>query len=353
MHDHDHMGFQMVAADNWPAVLPAFVKKTNTADERLGAKAVFATDDFFAPKQRMLRAAPAVFVINKFDEHGKWMDGWETRRKRHLGYDYVIVALARPTRLAGFDIDTSHFTGNYPTSASIEGLYAPDLTEASLDQAQWESQDWVSVLALTPLKGNSHHLVEATDAIVTHVRLNIYPDGGIARLRVYGDIVIEADVTHTDEVIDLVAALNGGRAVATNDAHFGAVEHLLLPHKAINMGEGWETRRRREPGHDWCILALGHVGIVERIEVDTAFFKGNFPDRLSVQAVYAPDVLDATAITQSLFWDTLLDEQPLSADCIHVFDQVQLHTPITHVKINIFPDGGISRIRLWGKVVSS
>lgn len=350
MQDSQHAGFQTIPANNLPEILPDFIKKTNVADERLGAKALFATDDFFAPKQRMLNANPAVFVVGKFDDNGKWMDGWETRRKRHLGYDYVVVALARPTRIAGFDIDTSHFTGNYPSSASIDTLYAPNLTDKTdLDKNQWDSQNWQVLLPLTPLKGNSHHFLSANSEVVTHIRLNIYPDGGVARLRVYGDIVLEQ--ANSEAMIDLVGALNGGRAIASNDAHFGAAENLLLPNKAPNMGEGWETRRRREPGNDWCILALGQAGIVEKIEIDTAFFKGNFPDHVSIQAVYAPNVLDATAVTQSMFWDVLLDEQKLSADNVHTFTELKIHTPITHVRVNIFPDGGISRVKLFGKVV--
>lgn len=356
MQDHQQSNFQIRLADNLPAVLPDFTKKTNVADELLGAKALFATDEFFAPTQRMLNAQPAVFVVGKFDDHGKWMDGWETRRKRHLGYDYAVVALARPTRLSGFDLDTSHFTGNYPSSASIEGLYVPELTsETDFDRAQWENQDWHTLIPLSPLQGHHHHFLavepQKTNMIITHIRLNIYPDGGIARLRAYGDVVLEN--IEPDTVIDLVGALNGGRAIASNDVHFGAVENLLLPHQAHNMGEGWETRRRREPGHDWCILALGQAGIIEKIEVDTAFFKGNYPDRLSIQAVYAPDVLDATAVTQSMFWDVLLDEQPLSADSVHIFTSLNMHTPITHVRVNIFPDGGVSRLRLWGKIATS
>lgn len=359
MQDNQHAGFQTIPANNLPEVMPEFTKKTNVADERLGAKALFATDDFFAPRNRMLNPNPALFVVGKFDDNGKWMDGWETRRKRHLGYDYAVIALARPTRIAGFDIDTSHFTGNFPSSASMDTLYAPDLMDKTdFDKSQWDSQNWQPLLPLTPLKGNTHHLI-ATDTlphptdVVTHIRLNIYPDGGVARLRIYGDIVLDQASVASDAVIDLVGALNGGRAIASNDAHFGGADNLLLPNKAPNMGEGWETRRRREPGNDWCILKLGQAGVVEKIEIDTAYFKGNFPDKISIQAVYAPDVLDATAITQSMFWETLLDDQPLSAHNVHTFSDLKLHTPITHVRVNIYPDGGLSRVKLFGKVAKT
>lgn len=165
----------------------------------------------------------------------------------------------------------------------------------------------------------------------------------------YGEIVF-AETTDSQGDIDLVSALNGGQAIAWNDAHFGKASNLLLPNKAPNMGEGWETRRRREPGNDWCILKLGQAGIVNKIVVDTAFFKGNFPDKVSIQAVYAPDLPRQALITQSMFWETLLESQQLSADSMHEFNEIVLKKPITHVRVNIFPDGGISRIKLFGKI---
>ncbi|WP_019672505.1 allantoicase [Psychrobacter lutiphocae] len=348
---------QVILANNLPDILPEFVTKTNVADSRLGAKALFASDDFFAPKERLLEPQAPVFVVAKFDDNGKWMDGWETRRKRHLGHDYVIVQLARATKVAGVDIDTSHFTGNFPPSASIDAIYAPELlqdnNQDSLSEAQWDALSWQPLVAMTDLQGNSHHFVAVdNEQVVTHLRLNIYPDGGVARLRVYGDIQLDSQNIN-DEVIDLVGALNGGRAIASNDAHFGAVANLLLPSKAPNMGEGWETRRRREPGNDWCIIELGQPGIAESIEIDTAFFKGNFPDAVSIQAVYAPNTPEATLITQSMFWETLLPAQKTQADSVHRFESDALLTqqPITHIRVNIFPDGGISRVRVFGKVV--
>lgn len=347
---------QIILPNNLPDTLPDFVRKTNVADSRLGAKALFSTDDFFAPKERLLKPELPVFIVGEFDDNGKWMDGWETRRKRHLGYDYTIIQLARPTKIAGLDIDTSHFTGNFPPSASIDALYAPELMQqsddelTSISQDAWEQKAWQPLVGMTPLKGNSHEFVTLnSDTTVTHLRLNIFPDGGIARLRVYGDIQLDSSA-NSNETIDLVGALNGGRAIACNDAHFGAVENLLLPTKAPNMGEGWETRRRREPGNDWCIIALGQAGTVESIEIDTAYFKGNFPDKVSIQAVHAPDTPEATLITQSMFWDTLLEPQALNAHDVATFTELKIATPITHIRVNIYPDGGISRVRVFGKV---
>ena len=152
--------------------------------------------------------------------------------------------------------------------------------------------------------------------------------------------------------IDLVALENGGRPVAWNDASFGSsVTSLLLPGRGANMGDGWETRRRREPGNDWCVLQLGAPGTIEKVEVDTAFFKGNYPDRCSLQAACVSGGTDQSATTQSMFWPLLLPEQKLSMDAQHAFaDQLARIGPVSHVRFNIFPDGGVSRLRLWGRL---
>jgi allantoicase len=318
---------------------------TNLADPRLGARGLAASDEFFAPLARLLDPAPAVFIPGKYDAHGKWMDGWETRRRRGPGHDWAIVRLARRGRVRGFDVDTSHFTGNYPPAVAIE---ATDCASDALGDL--EGAAWHEVLSTTSLAGNRHHLLEALHAGPwTHLRLRIYPDGGIARLRVYGEPV--GAFADPGATYDLAAAANGGRAVGWNDAHFGAAANLLLPGRGATMGEGWETRRRREPGHDWCLIALGAPGIIERIEVDTAHFKGNYPDRCSLQAARVAGATEQSLVTQSMFWPVLLAEQPLGPDAIHHFGEVVAALgPVTHVRFNIHPDGGVSRLRLWGKV---
>ncbi|MCA8374986.1 allantoicase [Burkholderia multivorans] len=323
---------------------PDFTRRyVNLADPRLGAQALEASDDFFAPKERMLNPEPAVFIPGKYDDHGKWMDGWETRRKRTTGYDWCIVKLARPGVIKGVDIDTSHFTGNFPPAASIEAAYVAD-------GAPTHATEWVEIVASTALQGNSHHYVETTDVrAFTHLRVNIYPDGGIARLRVYGQPQLDWAGASATEQFDLAAMENGGYVVAANNQHFGAASNMLLPGRGVNMGDGWETRRRREPGNDWAIIALAQPGVIRRIEVDTAFFKGNYPDRCSIQAAYVSGGTGSSLITQSMFWPVLLGEQKLQMDKQHYFEQeIASLGPITHVRLNIIPDGGVSRLRLWG-----
>lgn len=320
-------------------------RHVNLAQSRLGARVVFATDEFFAPAERLLDAEPAVFIPGKFDDHGKWMDGWETRRKRVEGHDWCIVRLGVAGVIRGVDIDTSHFTGNYPPAASLEACNCPDDPDAATP--------WTRLIPPTSLNGNSHHLMAVhDDRSWTHVRLSIYPDGGIARLRVYGEPSCNWAGQDPAQEVDLIAMRNGGRIIACNDRHFGAPENLLAPGRGVNMGDGWETRRRREPGHDWVIIALGHPGFIRRVEVDTAHFKGNYPDRCSLQGVLVQGGTDESLVPQSMFWPELLPASKLEMDRIHVFDLPHSDgAPVSHVRFNIHPDGGVSRLRLFGHPV--
>ena len=328
--------------------IPAFARNSvNLASAGLGAEALFATDDFFAAVPRMLSDAAPAFDPEKYDDHGKYMDGWESRRRRGPGHDHAVVRLAAPGVIRGFDLDTSFFTGNYPPAARIEA--------ASVSGVPGEQTAWTEILPMTPLGPSAHHyLASVSDSVWTHVRLNIYPDGGIARLKVFGDPHLDRSAL-AGKTIDLASGLNGGRVVAYSDAHYGAFHRLLSTGRGINMGDGWETRRRRTPGNDWIVVALGARGIIESIEVDTAHYKGNFPDSCSILAGDMPlggEALEAAVVTASMFWPELLPQQKLSADSIHKFDKVAAVGPATHIRLNIFPDGGISRIRLFGKLAN-
>lgn len=314
----------------------------NLADSRLGATAIAATDEFFAPAQRLLGPAPAAFIAGKYDAHGKWMDGWETRRKRVEGHDHCVLRLGLPGVIRGIDIDTSHFTGNFPPAASIEACRcAGDPVAATA---------WTELLPSTGLTGNAHHVLPVSDGRVwTHLRLNIYPDGGIARLRVYGDTRCDLAGHDRQASLDLLAVTNGGRLVACSDQHYGTPLNIAFPGVGANMGEGWETHRRREPGNEWAIFALGHSGRVNRVEVDTAHFKGNYPDRCSLQAAMVGAGTDSSIVTQSMFWRPLLPEQKLQADRAHVYERELLDVgAISHVRFNVIPDGGVNRLRVIG-----
>ena len=321
-----------------------FTKLINLADARLGTVAIFVTDDWFADVNRMLKPEPAIWKEGLYDDNGKWMDGWESRRKRFEGYDFAVVRLGVPGVIKGVDIDTAYFTGNYPPSASIDACYSPNKDPD-------EYTTWVSLLAPVNLQGNSQNLHTVNDDRPwTHIRLNIFPDGGIARLRLYGIPYKNWQKTPSEELIDFASALNGARALACSDEHYGKMGNILNPGRGINMGDGWETARRRTPGNDWVIVALAHPCEVQEIIIDTHHFKGNYPDSCSVQAAFVDQATDEQIATRSLYWRELLPSQKLQMDHEHHFNQLNSLGKISHVKLNIFPDGGVSRLRILGRV---
>ena len=324
---------------------PEFTRRfVNLADARLGALALATSDDFFADKQRMLNPEPAIFVPGKYDSNGKWMDGWESRRKRCAGHDWCTVRLARPGRIHGLDLDTSHFTGNFPPAASVEAcaLEAGDPDAHTL---------WLELLPSVNLHGNSHHYFACAAAqSFSHLRVNLFPDGGLARLRVYGAPQMPAKAD-SDGLIDLASALNGATVVAANNQHFGLASNLLMPGRGVHMGDGWETRRRREPGNDWCLIALAKPGVIEAVEVDTCHFKGNYPDRCSIQGALVRGGTPESLVTQAMFWPQLLAEQKLQMDHQHFFSEQIARDLVSHLRLNIFPDGGVSRFRARGRAL--
>lgn len=326
--------------------LPEFaVNSINLASPRLGSEAVYATDDFFADKSRLLKDAAPEFIPDKYDDNGKWMDGWESRRRRGGGHDFCIIKLGVKGHVRGVDIDTSHFTGNFPPAASVEATLTDDPRSGKVK--------WTEIVSTSQLGPHSHHFFAVHDqGVYDHLRLHIYPDGGVARLRVYGDPVAQWEGKDRNAVYELSALKNGGRIVAYNDAHYGSVWTMLLEGRGINMGDGWETRRRREPGNDWIIVKLGAPGVVEKIEVDTAHYKGNYPDRCSLSAALVETDSDKSIVSRAMFWPELLGERKLEMDKIHVFEgnKIAKLGPVSHVKLNIFPDGGVSRLRIFGKL---
>lgn len=329
-----------------------FAGLADLASARVGGRAVATNDDFFASMRNLVAAGPAVFIPGKFTSRGKWMDGWESRRRRTPGHDWCVVRLGVRGVIHGVNVDTSHFTGNYPSHCSIEALDRPGaggrLTRRLAGAA---GEEWVTILDKAPLKGDGENLFEVADRRPwTHVRLNIFPDGGVARLRVYGAPAIDwRRLARAKRLLDLAAIVNGGLVVGASDMHFGAKDNLIMPGRAKNMGDGWETRRRRGPGHDWAIVRLGAPGTIRRVEIDTNHFKGNFPDGASIEACLLPGGgLDEP---QNASWMELLPPTKLSAHRRHVFAR-ELRRPgvVSHVRLNIFPDGGVSRLRVHGIV---
>jgi allantoicase len=323
-----------------------FTDLLDLAAEKVGGVALAANDEFFAGKENLLKAGRGIFIPDKYTENGKWMDGWESRRKRVPGHDWCVIKLGLPGVVRGFDVDTNHFVGNFPEYCSIEGCEA----EPGAGVADLESR-WSECLPKSRLAGGSRNLFAVSSAgRVTHLRLNIFPDGGVARLKVHGEVRPDWKSVARDALVDLAAAEWGGVVAACNDAFFGPKDNLILPGRAATMGEGWETRRKRGPGNDWIVVKLGAPGRARKVEIDTNHFKGNFPDRFSLEGTRIsgrePLPEDFTR-DPSIRWEPVIAETKLQAHHRHHFE-VAGDSVFTHVRLNIFPDGGISRLRVHG-----
>jgi allantoicase len=315
------------------------------AQPRLGSKVIFKTDDFFASANRIINPSPAVFKEGLFDKNGKWMDGWESRRKRTSGHDFLIIKLGKSGSINKVDVDTSHFNGNQPSMISLEGCYSKSKNIKDLK--------WKTLIGKKKTKANSHHMFKSSSkSIFTHIKLNIFPDGGVARLRLYGSISKENN-KFGNKTINLASLLNGASVIACNNEHFGKAENILAPGKAKNMGDGWETRRRRDKGFDWLILNPINGKKIDKIEISTHHFKGNFPSHCSLQAAFVPNKKSSSSIIKSsVKWKFLLNKVNLSANKTHVFKNILMkNDKINFIKINIFPDGGISRFKIFGKSI--
>ena len=325
----------------------AFAGFVDLASARLGGRALLANDEFFAEKENLLQPARAIFIADKYTERGKWMDGWETRRRRTPGHDWCIVKLGVPGTVHGFDIDTAHFLGNNPSYASVDAIeFDPSATGEALAAAT----AWREILPRSPLKPGSQNLFGAAmPGRVTHVRLNIYPDGGVARFRVYGRVIAPVLAAQSEQ--NLAAIENGAIVVAASDMFFGSKENLILPGRSTHMGDGWETKRRRGPGHDWAVVALGAAGTIKKLVVETTHFKGNYPDSCMVEAC-DPGAIDVDALNAAtLPWRELLPQTKLGPDADHVFErQLKDAGVATHLRLSIFPDGGVARLRAFGVV---
>lgn len=329
----------------------AFTGFIDLAQEKLGGRALLASDEFFAGKENLLKPTRGVFIPDKYTEQGKWMDGWESRRKRVPGYDWCIIKLGVPGVIRGVDIDTNHFLGNHPPYASIEAMCIDDDVK---DKMLAESTEWVEILPRVALKQGSQNIFPvASENRWTHVRLNIYPDGGVARFRVFGEVSKNWSKVNPKDQMDLAAIENGAYVCAANDMFFGNKDNLIMPGRGVNMGDGWETRRRRGPGHDWVIVRLGHAGLLQKIEVDTCHYKGNYPDVCWMDATYAPGA-DIDILTWPDYeWTEIMAKTKLKPDNRHFYEKEILKAgPWTHVRLNIAPDGGISRLRVHGVLVS-
>lgn len=334
---------------------PPFIRLTDLAAERFGGQALACSDDFFAEKENLLKSGRGIFIPDKYTDCGKWMDGWESRRKRVAGHDWCIIQLGATGIIHGVDIDTNHFLGNHPPFASIEAVRWEETSRGIHLEGVPPFHDdaavtWTEILPKSPLQpGSQNFYAVSSREKWSHLKLHIYPDGGVARLKVYGEVAKDWQAVAEEDVIDLAAAINGGQAITCNDEFFSHKENINMPNRGANMGDGWETKRNRTPGNrDWLILRLARKGHLQKIVVDTAHFKGNYPDRCMLEGCVLPLENKGEVAAE---WLPILPEMKLEADKEHVFAaEILPHPAITHVRLTIFPDGGVSRLRLYGTI---
>ena len=320
----------------------------NLASPKMGTKIISVSDEFFGEATRMLSDQEPVFIEDKYDTHGKWMDGWESKRRRDGGNDWAIIKLGSPGIISTIEVDTSFFTGNFPPFFSLEGTDNKEIPK--------NDNEWIPLITKSSLIGDQKNNFNIeSNMTVNYVRLQIFPDGGIARLRLFGKVNYDWSKLNSSELIELSSLNLGGSIITFNNAHYGDVSALLSEGRGKTMGDGWETRRRREPGNDWIIIKLAKKAMIKEIEIDTAHFKGNFPDRASIQAASVSEVVSSNEniIKDSEKWDLILGQMKLKADNVHKFSlDLNPQKEATHIRLNIYPDGGVSRLRIFGIILN-
>ncbi len=319
--------------------MTGFTHLPDLASRDLAGSVCAANDEFFAARENLIRPEPPA-AVHAFGHKGKEYDGWETRRRREPGSDWAIVRLGVPGVVHGVVVDTSYFTGNFPPHVSVEGAVVTGYPSA----AELDSFAWEPLVPRSPARGDAVNEYAVSDRRAwTHVRLTIHPDGGVARFRVHGTPA--PDRRFLTGTIDLAALENGGALVGCSDAFYGSAGRLILPGRARHMGEGWENARRRDDGNDWALFRLAGPGVVRHVELDTSYFLGNAPGWVRLGGCEsASDDLAAAE------WFDLVPRVRSQPDTRHRF-LVPEDRPVTHVRLDVYPDGGMARLRVWGELV--
>lgn len=342
----------------------------------LNASIVSFSDEYFASASNLLTPGPPIRKPGYFVHTGAWYDGWETRRHNPKPYDWVVVRLGCVGTVEAIEVDTAYFNGNEAPAVAVDSCcLTPQDLVASREVKEGNFPGWKQILPLQPCGPSMRQAwwikgPEITGRHITHLRLKMYPDGGIARFRVYGNVVppplpgYQMKSGAERPLEDLASALNGGVAIACSDQHFGGKNYLILPGRGKDMGDGWETARNRTPGHvDWVICRLGLKGkIIEKVVVDTKDFRGNFPrgvkvEGLSMESAKAAMGMEEEPRENDEGWVAVVQgDKPCQADTEHVFegDDLIQHGLLegrvwTHVKMTIIPDGGVKRLRIFGR----
>ena len=334
------------------------------ASRSLRGSVIAASDEFFAEKENLISPAAATFSPHTFGHKGQVYDGWETRRRRGSGrslpadgeHDWVVVRLGAPGVVHAVVVDTKHFTGNFPQACSVEACWA----DGYPDLAALETARWAEIVQRSPLQGDTAHVFELPPSArrrYSHVRLRIYPDGGVARLRVHGAVVPDPALLER-MTFDLAALENGADVVACSDRFYSSPRNAISPGLSRVMGEGWETRRRRTTGNEWLAVRLTAPALVTLVEVDTSGYIGNSPGMAELRGSLsagratgagAGEPSRASAWDEATSWHPLLERTPLLPDTPHRF-RIAPGAPCDLVRLDVFPDGGVARLRLYGSL---
>ncbi len=318
-----------------------FTDQPDLASRALGGGVVHANDDLFAARENLVTPAPPLHDPGAFGPRGKIYDGWETRRRRTPGNDQAIVRLGVRGTVSGVVVDTSYFVGNYPPRVSVDGVDLPGYPSAD----ELLDATWRPLVPVSEVKGDAANAfaVEGSPTC-THVRLTLHPDGGVARLRVHGRPAPRPELL--SGTIDLAALENGGDVVDCSDAFYASARNLLMPGRAHTTADGWENARRRDGGNDHVTVRLAGPGTVRRLVVDTSCFLGNAPAEVLVRGwLGTPD-------NTPFGWVTLLPRRAVQPDTrqVLIVDGDAATTSVDHVRLDVFPDGGLARLRVLGEL---
>lgn len=321
------------------------VRLIDLASRALGGSVLVANDETYAEKENLIKASDPVFTPATMGPRGQIYDGWETRRRRDKGSDWVILRLGVPGVVHRVVVDTAFFLGNYPAECDIETCWLDGWP--AIDELV-ELPYWRMKAERQKLEGGIANVIEVAPTFATHLRLTIHPDGGVARLRALGEVVPDprrwAGLT-----VDLAAVDNGGTVLDASDRFFSPPENAIRPGHAVTMGDGWETRRRRGGGCDWLLLSLAAPGEIKQFYVDTMHFVGNSPGAIRLLAIDGSDPEYAGVSAEA--WPELLPRTAIQPDTRHWFGRdagLDTERTVDRVRVELIPDGGLARLRLWG-----
>ncbi|KAK6461091.1 allantoinase [Scheffersomyces coipomensis] len=326
---------------------------TDVIGKKVGGKVLKFSDQWFADATNLIEPKAPIRDATRFTFAGAWYDGWETRRHNEAEADWVVFRLGVATaKLIGAEVDTAFFNGNHAPFISVEAFQKFDGEDD--DEIDFDKVEWDTIISKVECGPSQRHFFirdQITEKNYTHVRLRMYPDGGIARFRLYGSVIPIHDLSSKDAILDLASVNNGGVAIKVSDQHFGSADNLLLPGRGHDMSDGWETTRSRTPRHvDWVIIRLGALTKIKSIMVDTAHFRGNYPQKVNIKAIKVEKESELPQFNDPSGWTTLVPDSKTKADFEHEFEINDDSKVYSHVLLTIIPDGGVKRVRVFGSI---